>query len=234
MSRRRHHAEARQPLSGWWGHARPFAFEQSFDPSAGIRGFQCGTQPMLSMRALKGALDVWDDVDMAALRAKSIALTDLFIELVEAKCGGYGLELESPRDGARARQPGLLRPPHAYEIMQALISRGVVGDFRATSTLRFGFTPLYVGFKDVWQAVEVLEDILRSGAWKNPALCHQSGGYVIDTAAGLPSPVGRVDPRSGSGWGYDDMFLLQEHPHPASQTHSTERIAPRPSPQGGG
>ena len=164
---RRHLAEARQPLSGWWAHARPFAFERSFDPSASIRGFQCGTQPMLSMRALKGALDIWDDVDMVALRAKSMALTGLFIELVEARCAGYGLELESPRDGARRGSQVAFAHPHAYEIMQALIERDVVGDFRASSTLRFGFAPLYVGFKDVWRAVEVLQDVLRSGVWKD-------------------------------------------------------------------
>lgn len=103
---------------------------------------------------------------MKALRAKSIALTDLFIQLVEAKCAGYGLELESPRDGTRRGSQVSFAHDNAYQIMQALIERGVIGDFRAPATLRFGFTPLYVGFKDVWQAVEVLEDILRTGAWK--------------------------------------------------------------------
>jgi kynureninase len=141
---KRHQAEARQPLSGWWGHARPFAFEQGFDADAGIRRFQCGTQPILSLRALKGALDVWDDVDMAALRTKSIALCDLFIALVEAKCADHGLTLESPRDGARRGSQVSFAHKDAYQIMQALIERGVIGDFRAPATLRFGFTPLYV------------------------------------------------------------------------------------------
>ncbi|BCH28973.1 kynureninase [Mesorhizobium sp. L-8-10] len=163
----RHLGEARQPLSGWWGHARPFAFEQSYAADAGIRRFQCGTQPVLSLRALKGSLDIWDEVDMAALRAKSIALTDLFIRLVEAKCGSHGLRLESPRDGTRRGSQVSFEHPHAYEVMQALIERGVIGDFRAPSTMRFGFTPLYIGFKDVWRAVEILEEILRSGAWKD-------------------------------------------------------------------
>ncbi len=162
----RHLGTATQPLSGWWGHARPFAFEQSYDGDAGIRRFQCGTQGILSMRALKGALDVWDDVDMAALRKKSIALTDLFIQLVEAKCAGYGLVLESPREGTRRGSQVSFAHENAYAIMQALIERGVIGDFRAPATLRFGFTPLYIGFKDVWKAVELLEDILRTGAWK--------------------------------------------------------------------
>jgi kynureninase len=162
----RHLAEARQPLSGWWAHARPFAFEQSFDASAGIRRFQCGTQPILSLRALKGALDIWAEVDLNALRAKSVALTDLFIQLVESKCEGYGLTLESPRDSSRRGSQVSFEHDHAYPIMQALIERGVIGDFRAPATIRFGFTPLYTSFGDVWGAVEILEDVLRSGAWR--------------------------------------------------------------------
>ncbi|PWJ89085.1 kynureninase [Mesorhizobium loti] len=164
---RRHHGEISQPLSGWWGHARPFAFEQGYVAGTGIRRFLCGTQPVLSMRALKGALAIWNDVDMAALRKKSVALTELFIQLVEAKCGAYGLTLETTRDAtSRGSQVSFLHD-HGYQIMRALIERGVIGDFRAPSTIRFGFTPLYVGYKDVWLAVEVLEDILRTGAWKD-------------------------------------------------------------------
>lgn len=163
----RHQGEARQPLSGWWGHARPFAFEQGYAAGSGIRRFLCGTQPVLSMRALKGALDLWDDVDLTVLREKSIALTDLFIQLVEVKCAGYGLELESPRDGSKRGSQVSFMHEHGYRIMRALIERGVIGDFRAPSTIRFGFTPLYVGYKDVWAAVAVLEDILRTEAWKD-------------------------------------------------------------------
>ncbi len=163
----RHHGDVHQPLSGWWGHARPFAFEQGFAVGSGIRRFLCGTQPVLSMRALKGALDIWNDVDMAAVRRKSIALTDLFIQLVEARCATYGLELESPRDGSQRGSQVSFLHPHGYQVMRALIERGVIGDFRAPSTIRFGFTPLYVGYGDVWQAVDVLEDILRTGAWQD-------------------------------------------------------------------
>ncbi|MBN9272401.1 MAG: kynureninase [Mesorhizobium sp.] len=163
----RHQGEARQPLSGWWGHARPFAFEQGYAADSGIRRFLCGTQPVLSMRALKGALDLWDDVDLTVLREKSIALTDLFIQLVEAKCAGYGLELESPRDGSKRGSQVSFMHEHGYRIMRALIERGVIGEFRAPSTIRFGFTPLYVGYKDVCAAVAVLEDILRTEAWKD-------------------------------------------------------------------
>ena len=164
---KRHHGDIRQPLSGWWGHARPFAFEQGYAAGTGIRRFLCGTQPVLSMRALKGALDLWDDVDMTAVRRKSVALTDLFIRLVEGKCGGFGLELESPRNGAERGSQVSFTHPHGYQVMRALIERGVIGDFRAPSTVRFGFTPLYVGYRDVWDAVGVLEDILRTGAWQD-------------------------------------------------------------------
>lgn len=164
----RHHGDIRQPLSGWWGHARPFAFERAYVAGDGIRRFLCGTQPVLSMRALKGALAIWDDVDMAALRRKSVALTELFIQLVEAKCGAYGLTLESTRNPAKRGSQVSFLHDDGYQIMRALIDRGVIGDFRAPSTIRFGFTPLYVGYKHVWQAVEVLEDILRTDAWKDP------------------------------------------------------------------
>ncbi|ENN85163.1 putative kynureninase [Rhizobium freirei PRF 81] len=164
---RRHHASIAQPLSGWWGHARPFAFERNFDGDAGIKRFLCGTQPILSLRALKGALSIWDEVDMKALRQKSIALTDLFIRLVEAKCGQYGVVLDTTRDGEKRGSQVSFTHSNGYEIMQALIERGVIGDFRAPSTLRFGFTPLYVSYRDVWLAASVLEEILSSGSWRD-------------------------------------------------------------------
>lgn len=164
---RRHLEQVTQPLSGWWAHARPFAMEQGFAPDTGIRRFQCGTQCMLSMRALKGALDIWSDVDLVALRTKSVALTELFIKLVEAKCEGLGLTLESPRDSNRRGSQVSFLHENAYAVMQALISRNVIGDFRAPSTLRFGFTPLYIGFHDVWNAASILEDVLRSEEWKD-------------------------------------------------------------------
>ncbi|MER8958749.1 kynureninase [Mesorhizobium sp. M0601] len=163
----RHLSDIQQPLTGWWGHARPFAFEPGYAAGTGIRRFLCGTQPVLSMRTLKGALDIWNDVDMTAVRKKSIALADLFIELVEAKCGTYGLTLESTRDGEKRGSQISFMHEHGYQVMRALIERGVIGDFRAPSTMRFGFTPLYVGYADVWQAVKVLEDILHTGAWKD-------------------------------------------------------------------
>ncbi|MET3661568.1 kynureninase [Aquamicrobium ahrensii] len=171
---RRHHENIVQPLSGWWGHARPFAMEHAYAGAPGIRRFQCGTQPILSMRALKGALDIWNAVDMQILRQKSLALTDLFITLVEARCGQYGVTLETPRERERRGSQVSFAHANAYEVMQALIERGVIGDFRAPATLRFGFTPLYTSYRDVWDAVAVLEDILASGVWKEPRFAVRS------------------------------------------------------------
>ena len=173
---KRHLAQARQPLSGWWGHARPFAFEKSFDADPGIRRFQCGTQGILSLRALKGALDIWDEVDMQALRAKSIALTDLFIALVETRCSGHGLMLESPREGARRGSQVSFAHDDAYAVMQALIERGVIGDFRAPSTLRFGFTPLYIGYAEVWRAVGVVAAFFGTGAREEARFAGRAAG----------------------------------------------------------
>jgi kynureninase len=171
-----------QPLAGWWGHAAPFAFTPDYQPAAGITRYQCGTQPIISLSALDCGLDVFEAAEalggMAALRRKSLALCDLFIQLVEERCADRGLGLATPREhGQRGSQVCLTRDAGAYAIVQALIARGVVGDFRAgeASTaagtgskdiLRFGFTPLYIGFEDVWKAVEQLRQVLDSGEWQ--------------------------------------------------------------------
>jgi kynureninase len=160
----RHHDKLHQPLSGWWGHAHPFAFERGFRPNAGMHRMLVGTQPILSLRALEGALEIWRDVDMAALRRKSIALTDLFIALVEGQC--QGVELVSPRDGRQRGSQVSLAHEGAYAVMQALIERGVIGDFRAPNVMRFGFAPLYTRYRDVWDAAATLADILTSGTWR--------------------------------------------------------------------
>ncbi len=169
-----------QPLAGWWGHATPFEFTPDYRPAPGITRYLCGTQPILSMAALECGLDVFEAAEslggMAALRAKSLALTDLFIALVEQRCSGHGLGLATPREhDRRGSQVCLTRQEGAYAIMQALIARGVIGDFRAgdgaihKDILRFGFTPLYIGFEDVWHAVEHLRQVLDSGEWQLPA-----------------------------------------------------------------
>jgi kynureninase len=164
----RHLPEIRQPLSGWWGHAAPFAFETGFRPDEGIRRFLCGTQPILSFRALKPALDIFAEVDMAAIRAKSEALTGFFIELVEESCTPFGLTLASPREAARRGSQVAFRCTDGYPVMQALIAEGVIGDFRAPDILRFGFAPLYNGYAETCRAAETLHRILASGAWAAP------------------------------------------------------------------
>lgn len=165
---RRHHGRFAQPLTGWWGHANPFAFDHSFRPGDGIRPMLCGTQPILSMRALSGALDVWDDIDLEQVRAKSLALTDLFIALVEARCGRFGVTLAAPRQHARRGSQVSFRHPNGYAVMQALIERGVIGDFREPDYMRFGFAPLYLRYADVDAAVSILQDILANEIWRAP------------------------------------------------------------------
>ncbi|RZJ25573.1 MAG: kynureninase [Haliea sp.] len=170
-----------QPLAGWWSHAAPFDFTPGYQPASGIARYLCGTQPILSMTALECGLDTFQAANalggMAALRTKSLALTDLFIALVEQRCAGHGLALVTPREHAqRGSQVCLARDEGPYAIVQALIARGVIGDYRAgdqgnagvPDILRFGFTPLYIGFEDVWQAVEHLKQVLESGEWQRP------------------------------------------------------------------
>ena len=174
----RHLDRFEQPLAGWWGHAAPFEFTPEYRPASGIARYLCGTQPILSMAALECGLDTFLATQplggMAALRAKSLALTDLFIRLVEERCAGHGLGLATPREhDRRGSQLCLTRAEGAYAIVQALIARGVIGDYRAGDAfqpdiLRFGFTPLYIGFEDAWQAVEHLRQVLASGEWQRP------------------------------------------------------------------
>jgi kynureninase len=195
-----------QPLAGWWGHAAPFEFTPDYRPASGITRYMCGTQPILSMVALECGLDTVLAAEalggMAALRRKSLALTDLFIQLVEERCAAQGLGLATPLEHAQrgsqvclTREAGPHAPPlrgslppegtlaalgrpggdsGAYAIVQALIARGVIGDFRAgdgdkhLDILRFGFTPLYISFEDVWNAVEQLRQVLETAEWQRP------------------------------------------------------------------
>lgn len=156
-----------QPLSGWMGHAAPFEFTPDYRPAPGITRYLCGTPPVISLAALECGVDTVLAADMQALRRKSIALGELFIELVESRCAG--LQLASPRNAAqRGSQVSFAHPSAGYPMMQALIARGVIGDFRAPDILRFGFTPLYTRFIDVWDAVEQLAQVLHSGEWREP------------------------------------------------------------------
>ena len=163
----------RQPLSGWLGHAAPFEFTPDYQPAAGMARFTCGTPPVLSLAALECGVDTVLAAEnhggLAAIRQKSVALTDLFIALVESRCAGLGLELVTPRDaGERGSQVSLAHAAGAYAVMQALIARGVIGDFRAPDILRFGLTPLYTRFVDVWDAVDRLHEVLKGEDWRDP------------------------------------------------------------------
>ncbi len=170
---KRHHPEMRQPLSGWFGHAAPFDFVDQFAPAPGIDRMQCGTPSILALAALEAGLETFDGLSMSDLRAKSIRLSELFRSLVENRLHGQ-FSLGSPRDpGLRGSQISLIHP-HGYEIMAALIEAGVIGDFRAPDHLRFGFTPLYLRYVDVFDAVQRLSDIMEDERWREPRFAVRS------------------------------------------------------------
>jgi kynureninase len=153
-------------LSGWMGHAAPFAFELGYRPAAGIDRVRAGTPPVLSMAALDAALDVFESVDMLALRKRSVALCEDFIRRIEADCPE--LQLASPRDPERRGSQVSFHFAEGYAAMQALIARGVIGDFREPDVMRFGFTPLYLGFAEIETAARTLIEIVRRGSWDRP------------------------------------------------------------------
>ena len=161
-------------LSGWLGHDAPFAFEQSYRPAQDIERMRVGTPPVLQLTALEAALQVWDGVDMQQLRDRSIALSELFITQVAARCPS--LTLASPRDAKMRGSQVSFRFEHGYAAMQALIARDVIGDFRSPNIMRFGFTPLYLDENDVECAVDVLAEVLDNRLWDNPA--YQMAGRV--------------------------------------------------------
>ena len=154
------------PLRGWMGHAAPFAFTDDYVPARGIDRFLAGTPPILSLAALESGLDGYDGVSMERLWTKSIALFDVFHGLAEARCPE--LECISPRGPDQRGSHISFRHPHAFELCQALIADQVIGDFRAPDVIRFGLTPLYLGFEEVWQAVDRIARILDSGRWRDP------------------------------------------------------------------
>jgi kynureninase len=162
------------PLRGWLGHRAPFDFTDDYVPAAGIDRFLAGTPPILSLLALESGVETFDDIDMDALWAKSVALFDLFLALVEESCAGHGLECISPREPARRGSHIAFRHPHAFALCQALIEAGVIGDFRAPDAIRFGLTPLYLGFEQVWRAVDTMRAILESGRWREPRFALRS------------------------------------------------------------
>ena len=156
----------RLPLTGWLGHAEPFAFAPVYRPAEGIARATVGTPPVLSLASLEVGVDLMLQAPMAAVRAKSLTLADLFITLVKQECGGDGFVSLTPVEAAERGSQVSFTHPHGYAIMQALIERGVIGDFRAPDVLRFGLAPMYVRYVDIWDAVAVLRDVMRRGVWR--------------------------------------------------------------------
>ena len=161
-------ASMQQPLQGWFGHATPFTFDQAFVPAQGMQRMLVGTTSVLSMIALEESLKAFEGVSMQAVRAKSEALTQLFIDLYDAHIAPLGLGLATPRSKAERGSQVSFTHAQGYAIMQAVIARGVIGDFRAPNILRFGFAPLYNSYVDVVRSVEILREVIESGVWKQP------------------------------------------------------------------
>jgi len=165
---RRLHDDARSPLPGWLGHEQPFAFDLEYRPAPGIGRFLCGTPPILSLAALDAAMDLYAGVDLREVRRKSMALGDLFLDLVRQECADPGLGIACPLDACRRGSQVSLRHQEGYAVIQALIARGVVADFRTPDVMRFGLAPLYLRYTDVWDAVGILREVLETRAWDAP------------------------------------------------------------------
>ncbi len=163
----RHQDALRQPITGWMGHARPFDMDRDYTPAPGVARMASGTPPVLALSALDAALDAFDGVDVAVLRETSLSLTDYFIELVDARLGDT-FDVITPRDRALRGSQVSLKHPEAYGVVQALIARGVIGDFRTPDVARFGFAPLYVSHADVWDAVDHLVAVMAAGEHLRP------------------------------------------------------------------
>jgi kynureninase len=163
----RHQDALRQPITGWMGHARPFDMDLDYAPAPGVARMASGTPPVLALSALDAALDAFDGVDVAVLRETSLSLTDYFIELVDARLGDT-FAVITPRDRALRGSQVSLKHPEAYGVVQALIARGVIGDFRTPDVARFGFAPLYVSHADVWDAVDHLVAVMSAGEHLRP------------------------------------------------------------------
>lgn len=158
--------KAGQPLSGWWGHNKPFNMADHYEPAQGIRRFLCGTQPILSMSLIECGLDIFLNTDMQIVRDKSLKLTDLFMALVEQECAEFGFELITPKSHQYRGSHVSFKHPQGYQIIQALIARGIIGDYREPEVLRFGVTPLYLSHADIWNAVQALKQVMHLGEWK--------------------------------------------------------------------
>ncbi len=171
----RHQGKAHQPLTGWWSHADPFAFERDYRPVGDIWQTMTGTQPILSMSVLECGLEIMNRADIIKIRKKSVLLCDYFIELVEKYCGDFGFSLATPRQGEERGSQVSFTHKNGYAVMQALIADKVVGDFRAPDIVRFGFAPLYIGYVDIWDGVMALKNIMENELWKKADYSRGSG-----------------------------------------------------------
>jgi kynureninase len=159
-------AQLTTPLSGWLGHAAPFDFAAEYSPAAGMDRFLCGTHSAIAMAALECGLDTFDNISITVIRQKSLTLSDLFLQLMDEHCTPFGFACVSPREHASRASHLSFAHPQGYAIMQALIARNVIGDFRQPNLLRFGFTPLYTRFIDVWNAVAIIRGVMQNEEWK--------------------------------------------------------------------
>jgi len=165
---KRHQDKVKQPLTGWWSHRSPFDFTRDYEIGGGINRMLCGTQPIISLCALEVGVDIMARADIHKIREKSKRMGDLFIAAVEQKCNDYGFDIVSPRRADQRGSQVSLSHENGYAVIQALIERGVIGDFRTPDILRFGLTPLYLKYVDVWDAVDILSDIMAQEIWKAP------------------------------------------------------------------
>ena len=162
----RHIERVRPALCGWLGHEAPFAFDLDYRPAPGIARMRIGTPTILGLAALDAALDAWEEVSIEDVRARSVELSELFIGEVERRCPEF--ELVSPRSALERGSQVSLRFVDAYPFMQALIDRGVIGDFRPPDVMRFGIAPLYLDAGDIVRAAGVMEDVLAERSWDRP------------------------------------------------------------------
>ena len=164
----RHQTICNQPLSGWWGHQTPFAMTSSYKPANNIRRYLCGTQPIISMSLVECGVEIFLKTNMQTIRAKSLALTDLLIQLIDQECAQSDLTLITPLQHQHRGSHISLRHSHGYAIVQALIARGVIGDYREPEVIRFGVTPLYLSYTDIWYAVQHLKQVFLLKEWDQP------------------------------------------------------------------
>ena len=165
-----------QPLTGWMGHVQPFEFATNYQPANDICKYICGTPPIIAYKAIEGGLEVFEKVSMNVIREKSIQISEMFIQLMQQECIKFGFELFSPRNAEQRGSQVSFTHDNGFAIMQALISHGVVGDFRQPNILRFGFSPLYMRFEDVWDAIICLRQIMQKKEWQSERFSKR--GYV--------------------------------------------------------